>query len=49
MVLEDKSWRDITLGEGMTPIVRFDDSVMLNHVINMGGINKYKGEQEQKR
>ena len=29
MALEDDSWREITLGEGMTPIVRFDDNVLL--------------------
>ena len=29
MALHDDSWKDITLGEGMTPIVRFDDNVML--------------------
>lgn len=30
MALEDdKAWRDITLGEGMTPIVRLDENVLL--------------------
>jgi threonine synthase len=29
MALEDDSWRDITLGEGMTPIVRLDENVLL--------------------
>lgn len=29
MALEGESWRDITLGEGMTPIVRFDENVLL--------------------
>lgn len=29
MALDDESWRDITLGEGMTPIVRFDENVLL--------------------
>ena len=29
MALEDDSWKDITLGEGMTPIVKFDDNVLL--------------------
>ncbi|MBR0382952.1 MAG: threonine synthase [Eubacterium sp.] len=29
MALGDDSWRTVTLGEGMTPIVRFDDKVML--------------------
>lgn len=29
MALEDESWKDITLGEGMTPIVRFDENVLL--------------------
>ena len=28
MALEDESWRDISLGEGMTPIVRFDKDVL---------------------
>ena len=28
MALEDESWRDISLGEGMTPIVRFDEDVL---------------------
>ena len=27
MSLEDDTWRDITLGEGMTPIIPFDDGV----------------------
>ena len=29
MALEDDSWKDISLGEGLTPIVRFDDNVLL--------------------
>jgi len=29
MALEDDAWRDITLGEGMTPIVRLDENVLL--------------------
>lgn len=29
MALEDDSWRDISLGEGMTPVVRFDENVLL--------------------
>lgn len=29
MALEGDNWRDITLGEGMTPIVRFDKDVLL--------------------
>lgn len=29
MALTDESWRDITMGEGMTPIVKFDDNVLL--------------------
>lgn len=29
MALEDDSWKDITLGEGMTPIVNFDEDVLL--------------------
>ena len=29
MALEDESWRDVTLGEGMTPVVRLDENVML--------------------
>ena len=29
MALEDESWRDITMGEGMTPIIRLDDQVLL--------------------
>lgn len=29
MALEDEAWRGITLGEGMTPIVRLDDAVLL--------------------
>ncbi len=28
MALEDESWRDISLGEGMTPIVRFNEDVL---------------------
>jgi len=29
MALEDECWRDISLGEGMTPIVRLDENVLL--------------------
>lgn len=29
MAVEGDTWRDITLGEGMTPIVRFDEDVLL--------------------
>ena len=29
MALEDESWRDVTLGEGMTPVVRLDGDVLL--------------------
>ena len=29
MPLEDDSWKTVTLGEGMTPIVKFDDDLML--------------------
>ncbi len=29
MALEDDSWKDISLGEGMTPIVRLDNDVLL--------------------
>ena len=29
MPLIDESWRDVTLGEGMTPVVKFTDDVML--------------------
>ena len=29
MALEDDSWKDISLGEGMTPIVRFNEDVLL--------------------
>ncbi|MGO1594735.1 MAG: threonine synthase [Ancrocorticia sp.] len=29
MALDDESWRNITLGEGMTPIVRFNDDILL--------------------
>ncbi len=29
MALEDESWREITLGEGMTPVIRFDENVLL--------------------
>ena len=28
MALEGDAWRDVTLGEGRTPIVRFDDDVL---------------------
>ncbi len=28
MALEDESWRDITLGEGMTPVIRWDKDVL---------------------
>ncbi|MDD4160719.1 MAG: threonine synthase [Synergistaceae bacterium] len=29
MALEDESWREVTMGEGMTPVIRFSDDVML--------------------
>ncbi len=29
MALADDSWRDVTLGEGMTPLVRLDEDVLL--------------------
>lgn len=29
MALEGDAWRDVTMGEGCTPIIRFDDDVML--------------------
>ena len=29
MALEDESWREVTMGEGMTPIIRLDDQVLL--------------------
>lgn len=29
MALQDESWKNISLGEGMTPIVRFDENVLL--------------------
>ena len=29
MALEDETWREVTLGEGMTPIVSFSDDVLL--------------------
>ena len=29
MALEGETWRGITMGEGMTPIVRFDDDILL--------------------
>ena len=29
MALEDETWREVTLGEGMTPIVNFSDDVLL--------------------
>lgn len=29
MALEDESWREVSLGEGMTPVVRLDDNVRL--------------------
>ena len=29
MALEDESWRAVTLGEGMTPVIRLDDNVLL--------------------
>ena len=29
MALEDDAWKSVTMGEGMTPIIRFDDDVML--------------------
>ncbi|VEI44685.1 threonine synthase [Actinobacillus equuli] len=32
IALQDESWRDISLGEGMTPIVRFDENVLLKWI-----------------
>ncbi len=29
MALDDESWRSVTMGEGMTPVVRLDDDVLL--------------------
>ena len=29
MPLNDETWRDVTMGEGMTPIVRFDEDLLL--------------------
>ncbi len=29
MALEDDSWKEVTMGEGMTPIIHFDNQVML--------------------
>lgn len=29
MALEDESWRSVSMGEGMTPVVRLDDNVLL--------------------
>ena len=29
MALEGDAWKDISLGEGMTPVVRFDENVLL--------------------
>lgn len=29
MALEDDSWKEVTMGEGMTPIVRLDENVLL--------------------
>lgn len=29
MALEGESWRDVSLGEGLTPVVRLDDNVLL--------------------
>ena len=29
MALEDESWRAVTMGEGMTPVVRLDEDVLL--------------------
>ena len=29
MALADESWRDVTLGEGLTPVVRLDENVLL--------------------
>ena len=29
MAMEDDSWKEVSLGEGMTPIVHFDDDVLL--------------------
>nr|MCR5761321.1 pyridoxal-phosphate dependent enzyme [Sphaerochaetaceae bacterium] len=28
MALEDDSWKDVSLGEGMTPVIRFDEDVL---------------------
>lgn len=29
MALEDESWKDVSLGEGLTPIVRFNEDILL--------------------
>lgn len=29
MAIEDDSWKEVSLGEGMTPIVRLDDDILL--------------------
>ena len=29
MAVDEDSWQDITLGEGMTPVIRFDENVLL--------------------
>ena len=29
MALDDESWQSVTMGEGMTPIIRLDDNVLL--------------------
>ena len=29
MALEDDTWRSVSLGEGMTPIVKYDEDLML--------------------
>ena len=33
MPLLDDSWKNITLGEGMTPVIRFSDDVLLKWTI----------------
>lgn len=34
MVLEGKYWREISLGEGMTPIIEFNEDVILKWIIS---------------
>ena len=29
LALDDESWRGVSMGEGMTPVVRLDDNVLL--------------------